>query len=119
MLKYTIELKQGGFTAEELKASGDGGADAIVVVSIQRGGKPAHTGRVSFAILSADSVGYDENVGAQEVPATELYQAMTMLAHQLSESVDVPQWQRDICADVMEKTRAIVNRQDGPAPTRH
>ena len=110
MLKYTVNLKPGGFTAEELKASGDGGADAVVIVSIVRDGKPAHTGAVSFAVLSADIVGY-QGGEVPGIPVTELYQVMTMLAAQISDDTTAPTWQRNICADVMEKTRAIVNHE--------
>ena len=108
MLRYKVDFKPGGYTAEELRQSGDGGADAVVIVSIMRGGKPAHTGSVSFAVLTADSVGYEEGKDVPDIPVTELYQAMTMLAHRISQDPDAPQWQRDICEATVEATRNVV-----------
>lgn len=110
MLRYKIDFKPGGYTAEELKQSGDGGADAVVIVSIMRGGRPAHSGSVSFAVVTADSVGYEEGGDVPEIPVTELYQAMTMLAHRISQDPAAPQWQREICNATIEATRDVVAR---------
>jgi hypothetical protein len=107
MLRYTIDLKPEGYTAEELKQAGDGGADAIIVVSIMRGGRPPHSGSVSYAIISADSVGYGGG-DVPEVPVTEIFQATTMMAHRVSQDEGAPQWQRDLCNELVEKTRDIV-----------
>ena len=114
MLRYKIDLKPGGYTAEELKQSGDGGADAVVIVSIMRDGRPPHSGSVSFAVRSADSVGYEEGKSASEIPVTELYQAMTMLAHRISQDPAAPQWQRDICNATVEATRQTLEQLPSP-----
>lgn len=108
MLQYRVDFKPGGFTAEEVRQNGAGSADAVVIVSIMRGGKPAHSGSVSFGIVTADSVGYEENKPVPEIPITELYQAMTMLAHSVSEDETAPLWQRAICHHVMDETRRCV-----------
>lgn len=107
MLKYHVEFRVGGFEPNEIRAEGAGGADAVVIVSIVRNGKPPHNGPVSFAILSADSVGYDGGDVA-EIPDTELFQAMTAMAGRLSESATVLQWQRDLSGALVEAARERV-----------
>jgi hypothetical protein len=112
MLKYTVELKPGGYTAEELKQSGDGGADALVIVSIVRGGKPAHSGPVSFAVITADSVGYDGG-DAPEIPVTELFSAVVMQCNQIAQDEVAPQWQRLIAKFVVDIARIHVTSRPG------
>jgi hypothetical protein len=107
MLKYNVELRAGGFTPEELKAEGVGGADAVVIVSIVRDGRPPHSGAVSFAVLSADSVGYDGG-DVPEIPVTEMFQVMTMLCNRIEQDESAPQWQRVISTNVLESVRDVL-----------
>lgn len=107
MLRYRVDLKPGGYTKEELTASGDGGADAVVIVSIMRDGKSPHSGPKSFAVLSADSVGYDGG-DVPDIPVTEMYQVMTMLCQRIAETPSAPQWQREIAEATVEATRGVL-----------
>ena len=109
MLKYKVSFKQGGFVEEDIAPDDEGGADALVLISIMRNGKPAHSGPVSFLIFTADSVGYQEGKDGEEgevpeIPDTELFTAMSMMARGLSES-KIPEWQRAIARTTFEAVR--------------
>lgn len=104
MLKYNVDLKPGGHDPEEIKAEGVGGADAVVIVSIMRDGRPPHSGPISYAVLTADSVGY-EGGDVPEIPDTELFQALTMMAEKVGQSATVPAWQSAVARDLVAYVR--------------
>jgi hypothetical protein len=105
VLKYHIEIKPGGYTREEALAEGAGAADAIVVVSIMRDGRPPHQGDVSFCAYSVDSVGADSCETAPSIPDTEMFSAVSMLCKKLGESPDVLDWQREAAKELFETAK--------------
>jgi hypothetical protein len=107
MLRYDVKLKPGGYTAEELKQDGAGGADAIVIASIVRDGRPPHSGPLSVVIMSVDSVGYQEG-DYPDIPDTELFIVMTMMADKLSKSEALPAWQKALAVDMFEQVQTLM-----------
>lgn len=103
-LKYDMnfEAKKKGFTAEEIKASGQGGCDALAFISIIRGGEEVHEGGKSVCLFSFD--GFTEG----EIPDTEWFQVMSFIAFRILESNDVPQWQKDHAQKFVDGVRARV-----------
>lgn len=106
MLKYSINFKPGGFSKEEIKKSGCGGCDALLLVSINRNGLPAHSGDVSYRIMTADST-VSPNEQLQPVPDTEVFQIMSVIAHQLM-TKDIPDWQRKIASWVFRTVKNVM-----------
>lgn len=82
---------------------GIGGCDALVLVSIIRDAQP-HNGAKSFARISVD--GYT----GEACPDTEVFQAFSAMAEALSESSNIPEWQKEIATDVFRKIKnKIIN----------
>jgi hypothetical protein len=90
-IRYSVQ--NGEFTKADLR--GDGGCDAMMVVSIIRG----PDGAVSHAFPSRDG-----DTG-EELAPIELFKAWSALAHTLAEQADLPAWQKAIARDAFERVR--------------
>lgn len=93
-IRYSVQ--HGHFTKADLR--GDGGCDAMLVVSIIRG----PDGSVSYAFPSRDGE------TGEELAPVELFKAWSMLAHQLAEQPELPDWQRSIAVDAFAGVRETV-----------
>lgn len=105
-LRYTVE--QGTFEEKALREDGAGGADALVLVSVMRGGAPPHSGPASYATVSIDGT-----ANGSEIPHTELFTIMAMWAKALAESDELPVWQQQIAADFFRRVQENVTRRVG------
>lgn len=103
-LKYDVDFqcKKKGFTGEEIKAEGKGGCDALAFVSIIREGEEVFEGSKSFAMFSMD--GFTEG----EIPDSEWFQIMGMIATKVMDSPDVPAWQNLIAQSFHEAVKDVV-----------
>ncbi len=108
-LKYNLKphLKEGGFTIDEImqELKNDdsvGGADALFVVSILRGGEKAHDGALDIQAYSFDG----QNEG-RPIPDTELFSIWAILASGLMEG-GVPEWQKSIAANAFDAVKSRV-----------
>lgn len=107
MLKYSIDFKPGGFSEDEVKESGCGGCDALLLVSINRDGLPAHSGAVSYRIVSVDSTVNTKEGLLEPIPDTEVFQIMSVMAHELM-SKNIPDWQRKIASWVFRTVKSVM-----------
>lgn len=104
-LKYFFNAipSEDGYTKQQLAEEGAGGADALMIVSILRGGKKAHDGSFSAAFKTIDG----QN-GGSAIPNTELFSVFSMLANHLASCGDVLPWQKELCEDVFDVIKQVV-----------
>lgn len=95
-IRYLVEF--GKYTKEELEKGDWGGTDAVMIFSFIRGEAPK--GPSSVAIITTDGTNNNE-----EMKTTEVFLGMTLLANNISNSPDAPEWQREIAKKVMDLTR--------------
>lgn len=107
-LKYTLDFSikpKHGFTREEVLKEKAGGCDALVFVSIIREGDEPHTGAKSFMVGSVDGFQPVVDGQPQQIPMTELFQAMMALASQLQTESQLHDWQRNLCRWLLDVVR--------------
>lgn len=104
-IKYVVE--SGQFTREELVEEGAGGCDAIIIISIMRDHKPAHSGPLSVKISSLDGVPVDgkDLADMPDIPITEMFVVWSMIAKSIAESDESPEWQRAIASQTFTDIR--------------
>lgn len=105
--KFSNEMKEGGYSKEEILADGEdsaGGCDAHIFVSILRDGK-AHTTALDHAMMSVDG----HNNG-EPIPNTELFSHFNFVAYHLKDCQDIPEWQRMIANHSWEVSRYMVTK---------
>jgi len=110
-VKYSVQT--GEFTGEQLEEEGAGGCDALLMVSIMRDGKHAHDGPMSVRYFSVDGTYGKPLEETPQIPNTELFTIMTMIAKDLSEDESLPDWQRDTARRTFEEVRARVTNPLG------
>jgi hypothetical protein len=99
--KYTMDLEHGEFTKEDASSANIGLTDALVLVSVLRGGEKAHDGDTSHKTIS-----YDGQNKGQPIPDTELFSVWSGLAFQLmGKESDCSDWQKEIANETFEKVR--------------
>src|SRR5688572_14062134 len=113
--RFTMESKKRGFKREDA-GEDEGLADALVLVSIIRGGDQSHDGPKSIAIVSRDGFISREEAAARprgwNVPDTELFQVMAHIAAHLAEDegVVLPDWSKAVAQDTIAKVRSVMSR---------
>jgi len=110
-VRYTVET--GGFEKEELRKAGDGGCDALILCSIVREGNDPHEGGVSFCWFNIDGREHGPAEDALEIPGTQLFQAWSLWAKDLSEREDLPLWQRKILQNAFDDVRMYITNIEG------
>ena len=103
-LKYNISFEHGEFTREQL--GGDGGTDALMVVSILRYGYDLYKSPKSIAFFGVDGA----DAGADGIPDTDVFQVFTNLACHLMDLDTIPKWQKRIAATTFAAVKAVVAR---------
>lgn len=104
-LKYKFEFEHSnkGFTNKEIEDSECGGTDALFIASIVRDGITSHDGASSVKFFSFD--GQNPDVA---LPRTEIFKVWSMLASNLSEDNNVPEWQKEIAKEAFLKVKKII-----------
>ena len=110
-VKYVVHA--GEFAREQLEEEGAGGCDALLLVSLMRGGKHAHDGPLSVAYFSVDGTYGKPLESTPQIPNTELFTIMTTMAKDLSEDESLPDWMRSIARKTFEGARDRVTNPFG------